>query len=289
MLHSVEIIQYGLNILYTVPPGVALRPTSKLMAMTDMFRLDGKVVVVTGGGRGIGVMMARGLLQAGATVYLSSRKKAEPDAAVAELSAHGIVHAIPADLGTVDGVQALVSDLAEREDAIHALFNNAGAAWGAPFAEFPESGFDKVLNVNVKGVFLLTRALVPMLTAAATDDDPARVINTGSVDGIVPPERGRNNFSYSASKAAVHMLTKRLAGELAPRILVNAIAPGLFQSRMTKELLSAGPDAVGSLLPLGRIGQPADMAGIAVFLASRASTYITGAIIPVDGGASVIR
>lgn len=259
------------------------------MAMTDMFRLDRKVAVVTGGGRGIGVMMARGLLQAGATVYLSSRKKAELDAAVAELSAHGIVHAIPADLSTVDGVQALVSDLAEREDAVHALFNNAGAAWGAPFGEFPESGFDKVLDINVKGVFLLTRALVPMLTAAATDDDPARVINTGSVDGIIPPERGRNNFSYSASKAAVHMLTKHLAGELAPRILVNAIAPGLFQSRMTKELLRAGPDAVGSLLPLGRIGQPADMAGIAVFLASRASTYITGAVIPVDGGASVIR
>lgn len=259
------------------------------MAMTDMFRLDGKVVVVTGGGRGIGVMMARGLLQAGATVYLCSRKEAELDAAVAELSADGPVHAIPADLGTAEGVQALTAGLAAREDAIHALFNNAGAAWGAPFGEFPESGFDKVFNVNVKGLFLLTRALVPMLTAGATDDDPARVINTGSIDGIVAPERGRDNFSYSASKAAVHMLTKHLAGELAPRILVNAIAPGLFQSRMTKELLRAGPDAVGSLLPLGRIGQPDDMAGIAVFLASRASTYITGAVIPVDGGATVIR
>jgi NAD(P)-dependent dehydrogenase (short-subunit alcohol dehydrogenase family) len=259
------------------------------MAMTDMFRLDGKVAVVTGGGRGIGVMMARGLLQAGATVYLSSRKKAELDAAVAELSVHGPVQAIPADLGTVEGVNALVSDLADREDAVHALFNNAGAAWGAPFGEFPESGFDKVFDINVKGVFLLTRALVPMLTAAATDDDPARVINTGSIDGIVPPGRGRNNFSYSASKAAVHMLTQHLAGELAPRILVNAIAPGLFASRMTKELLSAGPDAVGTGMPLGRIGQPDDIAGIAVFLASRASTYITGAVIPVDGGISVIR
>jgi NAD(P)-dependent dehydrogenase (short-subunit alcohol dehydrogenase family) len=210
------------------------------MAMSDMFRIDGKVAVVTGGGRGIGAMIARGLLQAGATVYLSSRKKAELDAAVAELSAHGSVQAIPADLGTIDGVQALAGDLAEREDAVHALFNNAGAAWGAPFGEFPESGFDKVLDINVKGVFLLTRALVPLLTAAATDDDPARVINTGSVDGIVPPGRGRNNFSYSASKAAVHMLTQHLAGELAPRILVNAIAPGLFASRMTKELRS-GP------------------------------------------------
>jgi NAD(P)-dependent dehydrogenase (short-subunit alcohol dehydrogenase family) len=166
--------------------------------MTDMFRLDGKVAVVTGGGRGIGVMMARGLLQAGATVYLSSRKKAELDAAVAELSAHGPVQAIPADLGTIDGVEALVADLAERTDAVHALYNNAGAAWGAPLGEFPESGFDKVFNVNVKGVFLLTRAMVPMLTAGATEGDPARVINTGSIDGIVPPGRGRDNFSYSA-------------------------------------------------------------------------------------------
>jgi NAD(P)-dependent dehydrogenase (short-subunit alcohol dehydrogenase family) len=129
---------------------VYARPTSRLMAMTDTFRLDGKVVVVTGGSRGIGAMMARGLLQAGTTVYPSSRKKAELDAAVAELSAHGPVQAIPADLGTVHGVKALTGDLAEREDAIHALFNNAGAAWGAPFGEFPESGFDKVLDVNVK-------------------------------------------------------------------------------------------------------------------------------------------
>lgn len=257
--------------------------------MTDLFRLDGKVAVVTGGGRGIGVMMARGLLDAGAKVYLASRKEAELDSAVAELSAFGDVSAIPADLGTAAGVATLTAALTEREDAIHALFNNAGAAWGASFDDFPESGFDKVFDVNVKGVFLLTRALVPLLRAGATDDDPARVVNTGSIDGIVAPERGRDNFSYSASKAAVHMLTRHLAGELAPRILVNAIAPGLFQSRMTKMLLADGPDAVGSRLPLGRIGAPDDMAGIAVFLASRASCYVTGAVIPVDGGASTIR
>lgn len=257
--------------------------------MSDLFRLDGKTVVVTGGGRGIGAMMARGLLQAGARVYLSSRKEAELSAAVAELSAFGEVDAIPADLGTADGVATLTAALTAREDAIHALFNNAGAAWGARYDEFPESGFDKVFDVNVKGVFLLTRALTPLLNAGATDDDPARVINTGSIDGIVAPERGRNNFSYSASKAAVHMLTRHLAGELAPRILVNAIAPGLFESKMTKSLLSAGPDAVGAGMPLGRIGAPDDMAGIAVFLASRASAYVTGAVIPVDGGVSTIR
>jgi NAD(P)-dependent dehydrogenase (short-subunit alcohol dehydrogenase family) len=254
-----------------------------------MFRLDGKVAVVTGGGRGIGVMMARGLLQAGARVYLSSRKQAELDAAVAELSSLGKVEAIPADLGTSDGVEALTAALTDREDAVHALFNNAGANWGAPFDEFPEVGFDRVFNVNVKGVFLLTRALVPLLTAAATDDDPARVVNTGSVDGFHTPERGRDNFSYSASKAAVHMLTKHLATELAPRILVNAIAPGLFESRMTKVLLAPGAEAVGKALPLGRIGAPDDMAGIAVFLTSRASSYITGTVIPVDGGVSTIR
>ncbi|BBY27336.1 SDR family oxidoreductase [Mycolicibacterium sediminis] len=257
--------------------------------MSDLFRLDGKVAVVTGGGRGIGVMIARGLLEAGARVYLSSRKAAELEAAVAELSPLGQVDAVSADLGTADGVATLTSYVGEREDAVHALFNNAGAAWGATFEDFPESGFDKVFDVNVKGVFLLTRAMVPLLTAGATDGDPARVVNTGSIDGIVAPEKGRDNFSYSASKAAVHMLTRHLAGELAPRILVNAIAPGLFQSRMTKELLAAGSDAVGSALPLGRIGAPDDMAGIAVFLASRASAYITGTVIPVDGGVSTIR
>ncbi|OKH78700.1 3-oxoacyl-ACP reductase [Mycobacterium sp. SWH-M3] len=257
--------------------------------MTDLFRLDGKVAVVTGGGRGIGLMMARGLLQAGASVYLSSRKEAELDAAVEALSPLGRVAAVPADLGTAEGVAALTAAITGREDAIHALFNNAGAAWGAPYDEFPESGFDKVYNVNVKGVFLLTRALTPLLNSAATEDDPARVINTGSIDGIVAPGKGRDNFSYSASKAAVHMLTQHLAGELAPKILVNAIAPGLFESRMTKEMLRAGSDAVGSGLPLGRIGQPDDIAGISVFLASRASSYITGAVIPVDGGVSTIR
>ena len=257
--------------------------------MTDLFRLDGKVAVVTGGGRGIGLMMARGLLQAGASVYISSRKEAELNAAVDALSPLGRVTAVPADLGTAEGVAALTAAVTGREDAIHALFNNAGAAWGAPYEEFPESGFDKVYDVNVKGVFLLTRALTPLLNAAATEEDPARVINTGSIDGIVAPGKGRDNFSYSASKAAVHMLTRHLAGELAPRILVNAIAPGLFESRMTKEMLRGGAEEVGAVLPLGRIGQPDDIAGISVFLASRASAYITGAVIPVDGGVSTIR
>ena len=255
----------------------------------DLFRLDGKVAVVTGGGRGIGLMIARGLLQAGAKVYLTGRKEHELDAAAAALSPLGSVHAISADLGTSEGVKTFADGLASREDKLHALFNNAGATWGAAFDDFPEGGFDKVFNVNVKGVFLLTRALVPLLRSAATADDPARVVNTGSIDGIRPPGPGMDNFSYSASKAGVHMLTRHLAGELAPDILVNAIAPGLFESRMTKMLLAAGAETVGAELPLGRIGRPDDMAGIAVFLASPASTYITGAVIPVDGGVSTIN
>jgi NAD(P)-dependent dehydrogenase (short-subunit alcohol dehydrogenase family) len=254
---------------------------------TDLFDLNGKVAVVTGGGRGIGAMIAKGLLTAGAKkVYLSSRKADELEAAVHALAEFGEVEAIPADLGTGEGVDTLARELTERETAVHVLFNNAGANWGSAFEDFPESGFDKVYAVNVKGVFLLTQALLPLLKAGSTPGDPARVINTGSVDGLRPPARGINNFSYSASKAAVHMLTRHLAGELAPDVLVNAIAPGLFESKMTVSLLAAGADAVGQQLPLKRIGHPDDIAGIAVFLASRASSYITGATIPVDGGHS---
>ncbi len=255
----------------------------------EMFDLSGKVVVVTGGGRGIGLMMAEGLLRAGAKVYLSSRKAGDLEAAAESLSTVGPVEPIPADLGTAAGVETLAARLAEREDAISVLFNNAGVTWGAPFDEFPESGFDEVFAVNVKGVFLLTRALLPLLKAASTPDDPARVINTGSIDGIRPPGPGRINFSYSASKAAVHMLTRHLAGVLAPEVLVNAIAPGMFPTKMTKEWLAAGAEAVGACMPLGRIGRADDIAGVSVFLASRASSYITGAVIPVDGGVSTIR
>jgi NAD(P)-dependent dehydrogenase (short-subunit alcohol dehydrogenase family) len=256
--------------------------------MTDLFRLDGKVVVVTGGGRGIGLMIARGLLQAGATVYLSSRKKAELDSAVEELATHGPVQAIPADLGTAEGVDALVAELSQRGRRPRAV-QQRRRRLGSPAG--------RVSRVRIRqGDERQRQGRLPADPRAGADAHhrierrrPARVINTGSIDGIVPPGRGRDNFSYSASKAAVHMPTQHLAGELAPRILVNAIAPGLFESRMTKELLAYGSEAVGAGLPLGRIGQPDDIAGIAVFLASRASSYITGAVIPVDGDVSVIR
>ena len=253
----------------------------------ELFDLSGKVAVVTGGGRGIGLMMAEGLLRAGAKVYVSSRKATDLDAAVESLSALGPVEAIPADLGTAVGVEILATALGDREEAIHALFNNAGATWGAAFDEFPESAFDKVFAVNVKGVFLLTRALLPLLKAGSAPDDPARVINTGSVDGLRPPVPGLNNFSYSASKAAVHMLTRHLARRLAgEHITVNAIAPGPFDSKMMAFMLDTPEKRaqVERMVPLGRIGRPDDAAGLTLFLASRAGSFMTGAVIPLDGG-----
>jgi NAD(P)-dependent dehydrogenase (short-subunit alcohol dehydrogenase family) len=251
--------------------------------------LTGKVAVVTGGGRGIGKMIAEGLVRCGVRVYLSSRKQADLDATVEELSRHGEVHAIAADLGTVEGVEALTAALSAREESIHALVNNAGASWGAPLEQFPPTAWDRVLSVNVKGVFALTQSLLPLLREASAPDDPARVITIGSVDGLRAPHAGYNNFSYSASKAAVHLLTQQLAGELAPDITVNAIAPGLFRSKMTEFMLEDGGVLAAQQIPMRRIGRPDDMAGITVFLLSRASSYITGAVIPVDGGVTATR
>lgn len=263
--------------------------TREIELNTQTPQLAGKTIVVTGGGRGIGRMITEGLLRAGAKVYISSRKQADLDSTVEELSSLGEVTAFPADLGTPEGVQAVANHLREREDRLHALFNNAGATWGAPLEQFPLSGWDKVMALNVTGVFALTQALLPLLKAAASALDPARVINIGSVDGISAPPPGWNNFSYSASKAAVHMLTHQLATTLAPDILVNAVAPGIFETKMTAGMLSTAADTITSHVPLRRIGRPADMAGIAVFLAGQDSTFITGAVIPVDGGVTAGR
>lgn len=246
--------------------------------------LDGKVVVVTGGGRGIGRMIAEGLLRSGATVYISSRKEADLRAAAEEMSELGQVHAVPADLGTEAGIATLVAAIGERETRVDALINNAGANWGEPLDTFPAAAWQRVLSVNVTGVFLLTQALLPLLRAAATDNDPARVVNIGSIDGLLAPSPGVNNFSYSASKAAVHLLTQQLSGELAPDILVNAIAPGLFPTKMTASIMAMGEDVVSKFIPLRRAGRPADIAGTVEFLLGPGSTYITGAVIPVDGG-----
>lgn len=253
--------------------------------MQDLFAVAGKVVLVTGGSRGIGLMIARGFVEGGARVYVSSRKKDACDAVAAELSKLGTCIALPGDLSTEAGVNALAADLAAREGALHVLVNNAGANWGAPMAEYPDAAWDKVLATNLKSPFFLTRKCLPLLEKAASAADPARVINIGSIDGIKPPIL--ETYAYSASKAALHHMTRVLARQLAPRhITVNAVAPGPFESKMMAATLERFRDAIVGSCPLGRIGEPGDMAGIAIYLASRAGSYVTGAVIPVDGGIS---
>jgi NAD(P)-dependent dehydrogenase (short-subunit alcohol dehydrogenase family) len=254
----------------------------------DLFDLTGKVAVVTGGTRGIGLMIARGLLQAGVRVYISSRKPEAGDAAVAELAAFGKVASVPADLSTEEECVRLATEVGKREDQVHILVNNAGATWGEPLESFPGSAWDKVLDLNLKSPFFLTRAFLPLLEEAGTHDDPARVINIGSIDGLhVPP---MNTFSYSSSKAAVHHLTRVLAKELGPRhITVNAVAPGPFESKMMHSTLEAFGTEIAARSPLGRIGRPDDMAGVVIFLSSRAGSYVTGSVIAVDGGIATTR
>jgi NAD(P)-dependent dehydrogenase (short-subunit alcohol dehydrogenase family) len=245
----------------------------------DLFDLTGKRALVTGGTRGIGLMIARGLLDAGASVVISSRGEEACGKALAELSAHGTVSAVPADLQT----EAECVRLADAVDELDILVNNAGATWGAPLEEFPDSAWDKVLNLNLKSPFFLTRALVAKLEARGTHDDPSRVINIGSIDGL--HVSSMPTYSYAASKSGIHHLTRVLARELGPRhITVNAVAPGPFESKMMAATLDAFGEAIASAAPLRRIGRPDDMAGVAVYLASRAGAYVTGAVIPVDGG-----
>ena len=250
--------------------------------MKDLFSIEGKTAVVTGGTRGIGLMIARGFVQAGARVYVASRKPEVCAEVAADLSKEGTCFGLAADLSTQAECDRLASEVADREGALHILVNNAGANWAAPLDDFPDAAWDKVIALNVKSVFHLTRALRPLLEAAATPEDPARVINIGSVDGIHVP--ALDTFSYSTSKAAVHQLSKVMALKLAPKITVNAVAPGPFQSKMMAKTLENFGDQIAASNPLGRIGHPDDMAGVAIYLASRAGAYVNGAIIPVDGG-----
>jgi NAD(P)-dependent dehydrogenase (short-subunit alcohol dehydrogenase family) len=254
--------------------------------MTDLFSIAGKTALVTGGSRGIGKMIATGYVEAGAKVYVSSRKAEACDALAAELSEIGECSALPADLSTEEGCRGLAAALAEREPLLHILVNNAGNTWGAPFEEFDDAAWDRVLSLNVKGVFHTTKFLTPMLRAASEPDDPARVINIGSIDGILVSVL--ESYSYGASKAAVHQLTRHLAKRLAPSITVNAIAPGPFESKMMAATLEAFGQQIAANAPLKRIGRPDDMAGAAIFLASRAGAYLTGAVIPVDGGIATV-
>jgi len=239
---------------------------------------------VTGGSRGIGKMIATGFVEAGAKVYIAARKHAASEETAAELSKIGDCIALEADLSSEEGCRALATEIQNREDKLDILVNNAGATWAVPIEEFGDAAWDRALNVNVKGVFHMTRFLLPELRAAARPEDPARVINIGSIDGLRVPRM--DTYSYSASKAAVHMLTRHLASKLAPDITVNAIAPGPFESKMMAETLRTFGDQIAASAPLRRIGRPDDMAGTAIFLASRAGSYLTGAVIPVDGGIS---
>src|SRR5215831_16765840 len=229
-------------------------------------------------------MIARGFAEGGARVYVSSRKAADCEKAAAELSKLGSCTALSADLSTDAECRRLADELGARESAVHVLVNNAGNNWGAPYAEYPDAAFDKVLALNVKAIFNLTRALTPRLDAAARPGDPARVINVGSIDGLQVP--ALETYAYSASKAAAHHMTRVLARKLAPKITVNAIAPGPFESKMMAATLDRFRDVIVKGCPMGRIGEPEDMAGVALYLASRAGAYVTGAVIPVDGGIS---
>ena len=253
------------------------------MKIAELFSIEGKVAIVTGGSRGIGLMIARAYVENGVRVYITSRKAAVCNAVAEELSKLGDCISIPADLSNDEGRSAFLTAFQEQETSLDILVNNAGATWGAPFTEYPDKGYDRVMDLNVKAMFMLTRDLMPMLTEGASTENPARILNIGSIDGLrVPPY---DNYVYSISKAAVHHLTRSLAVGIAEQgVTVNAIAPGPFESKMTAWMLDNHQQAIEKTCPLGRIGAPIDMAGAAIYLASPAGAYVNGAILPVDGG-----
>jgi len=252
--------------------------------MDGLFDLSGKVAVVTGGSRGIGAMIAKGFVDSGVRTYITARREDELNATAAALneSGAGACIAVPANLATVEGVEAFAGEIQAREERLPILVNNAGASWGANLGEFPEEGWDKIMDLNVKSLFFLTQALLPQLRAAGSVEDPARVINIGSINGL--SYSPMKNYSYTASKAAVHHLTRHLATDLASdHINVNAIAPGFFPSKMTAHLMEHEEELVKHI-PRGRTGTPEDAAGTAIYLCSRASAFVTGNVLVLDGG-----
>ena len=251
----------------------------------NLFSLNGRVALVTGGSRGIGKMIASGFLSQGAAkVYITARKAGPAEETAKELTSlyDGECIALPIDMSTVAGCKKLAAEMIKREPKLDILVNNAGAAWGAAFDEFPENGWDKVMNLNVKSLFFLTQALAKPLRAAATHETPAKVINIASIDGIFT--NPMETYSYQASKAAVIHLTRRMAAKLIKdHIVVTAIAPGAFASDMNTAARDHA-DVLAKRIPAGRIGNDADMAGLAIFLASRAGNYVVGNAIAIDGG-----
>lgn len=259
--------------------------------IADLFSLSGKTALITGGSSGLGLVMAKGLLQNGAKVVIASRKKKKCDLALKELKAYGEVYAFAADVTQAEPREKLLEFVDAKLSSLSILLNNAGANWGASLEDYPDEGFAKVMDINLNAVFSLSRDAVPLLSKAASAKDPARIINIGSMDGIhVPIVQRVPTFAYSASKAALHHLTKAMAVELAPKqITVNAVAPGFFESRMTDYIFEHYLDDIEDDCPLHRIGQPQEIVGIVAYLASKAGSYTNGAVIPVDGGTSISK
>ena len=256
--------------------------------MNKLFDIAGKVALVTGGSRGIGEMIAEGFVKNGAKTFITSRKADQCDKTAERLSKFGECISIPADLTDSNEIKKVKSKVESETNTLNILVNNAGAVWAADFDNFPENGWDKVMDTNVKAMFFLTQQFIKLLEENGTNEDPSRIINIGSIDGLGIPRA--ETYSYPASKAAVHHLTRVMANRLSKRnINVNAIAPGPFESQMMKSTLKSFSEEIINSVPRKRIGKPEDMAGASIFLSAKASAYITGIVMPVDGGSLIAR